>query len=71
MNKNEMIEGLKAGKTIRLLGINEKNLIDALLENSCVGDCENEIQKLNEKIARLSDANKQLRAENKELKARI
>lgn len=73
MKKQEIIEKLKSCRTFREAGVAISDVIEVLSDNqnSCDGNCQDEIQKLNDKIIRLSEANKQLRAENKELKSRL
>lgn len=77
MTKTEIIEKLKSCDTLREAGLFwTKDVLD-LIECSqntrnadCDGAFQEEIRKLNDKITRLSEANKQLRAENKQLKMR-
>lgn len=79
MDKVKSIEELKLfpNATLREKGFFlVKDVLD-LIEISpnarntdCDGACQEEIRKLNDKITRLSEANKQLRAENKQLKMR-
>lgn len=73
MNKKEIIEKLKSCRTFREAGITISDVIEVLSDNqnNCDGACQEEIKKLNDKIVRLSEANRQLRAENKELKSRL
>lgn len=73
MSKQEIIEKLKSCRTFREAGVTISDIIEILNENqnNCDGACQEEIKKLNDKIVRLSEANKQLRAENKELKSRL
>lgn len=78
MTKSEIIEKLKSCDTLREAGLFwTKDVLDLIEDspngrsNDCDGACKEEIKKLNDKIIRLSEANKQLRAENKQLKARL
>lgn len=72
MTKSEIIEKLKSCRTFREAGVTITDVISVLSDesgnNKCDGACQEEIKKLNDKIMRLSEANKQLRAENKQLK---
>lgn len=71
MTKHELIEKMGNARSWKELGLTIKEVCD-ILEQSC--DCKSggsgseEIQKLREKVDRLSESNKQLRAENRALK---
>lgn len=72
-SKIEILEKLKSAKTWREAGVSISEIID-LLENDANSELsggnknETEIKALNEKIARLTESNKKLMAENKKMK---
>lgn len=71
MTKHELIERLKECRSWKEAGLSIDEVCD-ILEQPC--DCmsgvsgSDEIHKLREKVDRLSESNKQLRAENRALK---
>lgn len=75
-SKIEIIEKLKSAKTWRESGVSLSEIID-LLENDAKSEIpvgnknETEIKALNEKIARLTESNKKLMAENKKMKGNV
>lgn len=77
--KTDMIEQLKGARSWAEAGVTIKELLDILDEsqnspghNSAEeSDKDNYISELEGKISRLTDTNKQLRAENKALKAQV
>lgn len=77
MNKKEVIDKMLNARSWKELGLSIQEVCDALLDDknvtktvANVSNESDELKMLREKVDRLSETNKQLRAENKELKGK-
>lgn len=65
MNKQEFMSALSEAKTWREVQVTVAEAFDIL---SAADDSESELFELRDKVAKLTETNRQLRAENKKLK---
>lgn len=68
MNKQELINTLKGKRSWREAGVTINDVYEILSEENSSSSETGETNELKEKISRLTEANKQLRAENKQLR---
>lgn len=75
MNKKELLSKLKAARSWKEAGVSVQDVYKAILESvdgvsstSLDEKAEKELSELREKVNRLTETNKQLRAENKQLR---
>lgn len=67
MNKQEFMSALSEAKTWREVQVTVAEAFDIL---SVADDNESELLELRDKVAKLTETNRQLRAENKKLKSK-
>lgn len=67
MNKQEFMSALSEAKTWREVQVTVAEAFDIL---SAADDNESELLELRDKVAKLTETNRQLRAENKKLKSK-
>lgn len=83
MNKTELLDKMKNARSWRELGMTIADVMDVIANNgnantdtnnsaykAKIAELEQENKQLKDKCDRLADANKQLRAQNKELKGK-
>lgn len=76
MDKQEMLDKLKTSRSWKELGYSIKEVYDAFsndrneTKTASNNEKDEEVKMLKEKVERLSETNKQLRAENKALKGK-